>query len=174
VEIHLSRFSWRKNPDILLKAFAGVKDRADCQLVIGGRGWRNEHVKKIIDSLGIEDRTVFTGYLSKPDVIRFLNTASAFVFPSLYEGFGMPNLEAMACGCPVISSNISAVPEIVGDAGLLVDDPEDDRMLARKMITLSEDKSLQEQLRKKGLERASLFSWHESAKIVWDTYAGLA
>jgi len=107
---HLSRFSWRKNPAALLKAFAGIKDRTDYQLVIGGRGWQNQHVKQIIDSSDLQERVVFLDYVPKPDLIKLLNIASVFIYPSLYEGFGMPNLEAMACGCPVISSRVSAIP----------------------------------------------------------------
>lgn len=167
---HLSRYGWRKNPQPLLRAFAKLQPGSPHTLVIGGKGWENPQTKQLIASLGIKDRVRLLGYLPKTDIIKLYNLALAFVFPSRYEGFGMPNLEAMACGCPVISSNVSAIPEVVGDAGLLVDDPEGAEELASLMRKLARDSNLREELRRRGLKRSREFSWEASARQVWETY----
>jgi glycosyltransferase involved in cell wall biosynthesis len=114
----------------------------------------NERLKK---------RAVFTGYVENEDLPVLYNLASLFVFPSLYEGFGFPPLEAMACGCPVVVSNVASLPEVCGDAAYYVD-PYDVESIAEGMLKVLTDDSLRQRLKKKGLERIRLFDWAKSAK----------
>jgi len=167
---HLSRFVPRKNPMVLLEAFSKIQPKDDFQLVIGGMGWQNSQVLNKIHSLGLEQQIKFLGYVPKEHVIKLLNLAFAFVFPSQYGGFGMPNLEAMACGCPVISSAVAAIPEVVGKDGLLVNNPRDPGQLSAKMTKLIASPSLRHDISNRGLKRATQFSWEKSADIVWQTY----
>lgn len=168
---HLSKFSGRKNPWTILKAFKILKERnKDISLVIGGSGWKNKEVINFTKKNKIEENVIFTGFISRDDVITLLNIAEIFIFPSLFEGFGIPNLEAMACGCPVVTSNVFAIPEIVGDAALILKNNKDPVELADKVIEILEDEALRKSLIQKGLERVKLYSWRESAKIVLDTY----
>ena len=105
---------------------------------------------------------LFPGYVSAGDLPALYSGALAFAFPSLYEGFGMPALEAMACGTPVVASNVSSLPEVVGDAGLLVD-PTDEDALAGALERIAGDPALRARLRELGLARARLFSWERCA-----------
>lgn len=171
---HLSRFSERKNPWTLLKAFKIFAAGRDFKLVIGGRGWDNPEVRAFIAGEGLSDRVVLAGFLSEADSVELLNAAAAFVFPSLAEGFGMPNIEAMACGCPVITSNVFAIPEIVGDAALLMRDPLDPAELAALMNRVTREPDLRRRLVEAGLRRIPLFDWDESARKVMAVYEELA
>jgi glycosyltransferase involved in cell wall biosynthesis len=107
--------------------------------------------------------------VAEEDLPALYTGALAFVFPSLYEGFGLPPLEAMACGTPVVASNVSSLPEVVGDAALLVD-PYNVEELAEAMYRVLTEQELHEQLRRKGLERAQLFSWEETARKTLKVY----
>ena len=109
------------------------------------------------------------GYVPEADLAALMNGALAFVYPSLYEGFGLPPLEAMACGTPVITSNRSSLPEVVGDAALLVD-PERTRDLADAMGRVVDDAPLREELRERGLKRAQEFSWERTARLTAQVY----
>ena len=133
------------------------------QLVIAGkRGWLTESIERRAAELGIADRVRFTGYVADEDLPALLSGALAFVFPSLYEGFGMPVLEAMACGAPVLASNTSSLPEVAGDAALLVD-PTDTAALAGGLARLAGDAGLRAELRARGLARAAEFTWDRCA-----------
>jgi glycosyltransferase involved in cell wall biosynthesis len=101
------------------------------------------------------------GYLADSEVLSLYEEADVFVYPSLYEGFGLPVLEAMACGCPVIASNVSSLPEVVGEAGLLVD-PYDVKALAQAMLTVLEDDELKREMSRKGIAQAQKFSWEKA------------
>ncbi|MBY8989915.1 MAG: glycosyltransferase family 4 protein [Candidatus Lokiarchaeota archaeon] len=168
---HLSKFSERKNPWTILKAFSIInREKKDLMLVLGGKGWKNSRVLQFAKNEKILDNIIFTGFLPVNDVINLLNNAEMFLFPSFFEGFGMPNLEAMACGCPVITSKAFAIPEIVGDSALILKDNSDPTELADKIIQLLSDEVLRKTLIKKGLERIKLYSWEESALTVLDIY----
>ncbi|MFX0043508.1 MAG: glycosyltransferase family 4 protein [Candidatus Hodarchaeota archaeon] len=168
---HLSKYSPRKNPWTILNAFKILKENyKDIQLVIAGTGWKNQEVLEFIVKNHIKKDIIFTGFASRQDVIDLLNMAEIFLFPSLFEGFGIPNLEAMACGCPVITSNAFAIPEIVGDAALILNDNMDPIELSNKVIHILEDENLRKSLIKKGLERVKSYSWKESARTVLNTY----
>jgi glycosyltransferase involved in cell wall biosynthesis len=134
------------------------------KLVIAGkRGWLYEEIFAAVRRLGLERQVLFPGYVPEEDLPALLSGATAFVLPSLYEGFGLPVLEAMACGTPVIAANVSSLPEVVGDAGLLVN-PLDSDALAAAMQRLLTDAALRAELRQRGLARAKLFSWPRCAQ----------
>jgi glycosyltransferase involved in cell wall biosynthesis len=137
----------------------------DPQLVIAGKhGWLTSEIERQSTQLfGPDSPAVrFTGYIADADLPALLSGALAFVFPSLYEGFGMPLLEAMACGTPVLASATSALPEIAGDAALLID-PEDTAAIADGMARLASDAVLRDDLRARGLARAAQFTWERCA-----------
>jgi len=162
----------RKNLSRLIEAFARLVSERQIphQLVLAGQAkWRESEIHNVIRHLGIEERIVFTGYIPEADLIALLNGASLFVYPSLYEGFGLPVLEAMACGTPVVASNCTSIPEVAGDAALLIDPCCVDAISGAIMRVL-ESESLQGLLRQKGLARAQMFSWRETARLTWDAY----
>lgn len=178
---HLSKYSERKNPRTLLEAFSrflslrggGDREHAGFSLLIGGKGWDNPEVLAILRDRGIEDSVILPGFLTESDVALLYSEATAFIFPSLIEGFGMPNLEAMVYGCPVITSDAFAVKEVVGDAALVMADPLDVEDLAEKMVKIVEDEELRRELVRRGQKRAGSFSWEKSARLLLNLYAEL-
>jgi glycosyltransferase involved in cell wall biosynthesis len=169
---HISRFSERKNPWVLLEAFAAFvkKTGAGHRLICAGRGWDGPEVADRAAVLGISGRLITPGFVSEDEAGELLAGADFFVFPSLAEGFGMPNVEAMAAGCPVITSAAFAIPEIVGDAAVMIEDPLDVEAFAGAMEKIARDRTLRENLVRKGLERVKLFSWDESAEKLMAMY----
>ncbi|MDP9354983.1 MAG: glycosyltransferase family 4 protein, partial [Chloroflexota bacterium] len=119
------------------------------------------------------DRLRFTGYVDAEALPAWYSAADLFVYPSLYEGFGLPPLEAMACGTPVITSDVSSLPEVVGDAGLTVP-PTDEMALAEAMRRVLGDPAIGADLRKRGLERAKRFSWEQTAALTVAAYRDAA
>jgi len=171
--LHLSNFSERKNPETIMRGFAEFRKSTQGQestLVLAGRGWRNERTLALAASLGISNCVVFPGFVSEREVVELLNGALCFLFPSLAEGFGMPNIEAMACGCPVITSSVFAIPEVVGDAALLLDNPRDHLAAAKAMNSLVSDSKLRKSLVERGFKRIEAFSWNDSARSLLDLY----
>lgn len=171
---HISKYSKRKNPEALLRGFAVLSEMPgmhDLQLVISGSGWDNAEVGSIMDEHALQGNVIFTGFTDEKDVVELYNGAGAFLFPSRAEGYGMPNIEAMACGCPVVTTRSFAIPEIVGNAALLVDDPDDYRTLAEYTFRLLTDRELRTSLIAKGFEQVKRYSWDKSAKTVLDVYA---
>lgn len=170
--LFVSTVEARKNVTGLLKAFS----RADIPhrlIIAGGAGWRSEEVFELVEKLDLSERVLFTGYLRDRSLFPALySAADAFVFPSWHEGFGLPVLEAMACGCPVIASNTSSLPEIGGDAAIYVS-PENTDELARKMELVTGDTALNKVLREKGVARAAGFSWRACAEKTRDCYRSL-
>lgn len=156
---YLGNFKPHKNVQALLRAFAGLegKIREEYLLVLGGKpdSWTDER-KGLAKELGIGEQVRFIGLVPEEDMPVLYSGASLFAFPSLYEGFGLPPLEAMACGAPVVASNRTSVPEVVGDAGLLVD-PEDVEEMRGKMEKVLGDAGEQKRLRQLGLTRAAAF-----------------
>jgi len=156
----------RKNAETLIRAYARLR-RASAiphRLVLaGGRGWRYEGLFALVEELGLQDDVLFPGFVPYDELPLWYNAADLFVFPSLYEGFGLPPLEAMACGVPVVVSSVSSLPEVVGDAGLLVD-PLDVEGLAEAMARVLNDGALRAEMRGRGLARAERFSWLETAR----------
>ena len=134
-------------------------------LVVVGGGGKNS-VFKYVGPERLPPRVYLTGRVADEFLPALYSGALAFVYPSLYEGFGLPPLEAMACGTPVLASNVTALPEVVGDAGLLVD-PYDVEAIAHGIRRLVEDSALRKELGKKGLERAKQFTWERTAELTW-------
>ncbi|MGN6757024.1 MAG: glycosyltransferase family 4 protein [Thermomicrobiales bacterium] len=160
----------RKNLTGLLDAFARLAPRTDAELVIaGGKGWLYDPVFARVEALGLAGRVRFTDYIPDADLPLWYNAAEAFVYPSLYEGFGLPPLEALACGTPTVTSDQSSLPEVVGDAALVVDmrDPE---ALAAALARLLAEPALRAELRQRGPRRAAGFSWARTAAATRAVY----
>lgn len=174
--LHVSRFSERKNPWTLLEAYSRLVQERDspCALVCAGGGWDDEAVQERARALGIAERLYTPGFVVEHDVVELMNAARAFVFPSYAEGFGMPNVEAMACGCPVVTTPAFAVREIVGDAALVVENPSDPVALAEALHRVTTDEELRRRLVERGFARLPLFSWEDSARKLLEVYAQLA
>lgn len=155
----------RKNINMLIKGFDKVaKSRPDIQLVLAGRrGWMAQAIFDELDRRCLLGRVHITGYVKDEYLPALYRQAEALVYPSLYEGFGLPPLEAMASGTPVIISKSSSLPEVVGGAGLYVD-PLDEDDLARAVEKVLDDADLAESMREKGLERAGKFNWDDVAR----------
>jgi glycosyltransferase involved in cell wall biosynthesis len=155
----------RKNLPTLLQAYAAVADQMSAHrlVVVGLKGWMVRNIGQNSGQLKISDKVHFTGYVEQPDLPVIYNLADVFVYPSVYEGFGLPVLEAMACGTPVITSNVSSLPEIVGDAGVLLA-PNDTQALGRSMLELINDPIQRQRLSIMGQERAAAFSWKRTAE----------
>ncbi len=161
----------RKNVTRLIEAFADLRFAiCDLRLVIGGaKGWFYQDVFARVEELGLEGQVMFPGYIPVSELPLWYNAAELFVYPSLYEGFGLPPLEAMACGTPVITANTSSLPEVVGEAGLTVD-PLDVEGLAKAMRRVLGDEALRQEMRKRGLQRARGFSWTKTAQETVQVY----
>ena len=166
----------RKNVPTLVNAFAILKKEKKIPhfLVLAGNkgGGQYDEVMGIIQKEGLVKSVIFTGFVADDDLPYLYNGASLFAFPSFYEGFGLPPLEAMACGCPVVTSNTSSLPEVVGDAGLMID-PTRPEELAEAMGRVLEDRTLHAELRERGLARAAEFSWRRCAAETMDVYREL-
>jgi glycosyltransferase involved in cell wall biosynthesis len=131
--------------------------------------WYYEDLFRLVEELKLENRVVFTGYAEEMDIPVLYSGATALTFPSLYEGFGFPPLEAMSCGCPVISSDTSSLPEVVGQAGILIP-PKNEKIWAEKMVKVSKNEKIARELSEKGLIQAKKFSWEKTAKETVKVY----
>lgn len=166
--LYLGSFDQRKNLSTLLRAFALlVNKQQQVRLVIAGRlPGRDRPLfpdpRRLVRGLGIEERVIFTGWVPEEDKPALYSGATAFVFPSFYEGFGLPVVEGLACGTPVIASNRSSLPEVVGEGGILVE-PTDVEALAEAMEVLLVDDTLRAELRQRALAQAAKFSWKQMA-----------
>ena len=153
-----------KNVGCLVEAFAKLpgtlRDRFD--LLLAGDVCKRTDIRSAVERLGIGGQTKLAGVVSDAELIAYYQQAAVFVFPSLYEGFGLPVLEAMGCGCPVICSNVSSLPDVAGEAALLID-PHDGGQLAAELFRVLESPALQSELRTRGLARAREFSWDRTA-----------
>jgi glycosyltransferase involved in cell wall biosynthesis len=162
----------RKNLPMLLRAFAQARSRlpAGFKLILaGGRGWLYEPILRTIEELGLESEVILPGFVPDDELPLWYNCADVFAYPSLYEGFGLPALEAMACGCPVMAARSSSLPEVVGDAGLLLsqDQPE---AWAEELVRVCSDEALRAELRSLGLGRAERFSWAKMTRETVQVY----
>lgn len=164
--LYVGRLNKRKNLASLVKAFTGLKEVKNIphQLVVCGiRDFLPQPEIDAINSSPYKNDIVFTGYLPEEHLPLFYGCADVFVYPSLYEGFGLPCLEAMCCGCPVVSSNLTSLPEVVGDAGILVD-PLDVREIENAILRVISDPSARAEMVRKGFEQAKKFSWDNTAR----------
>ncbi|MGD9317175.1 MAG: glycosyltransferase family 1 protein, partial [Anaerolineae bacterium] len=159
----------RKNVVRLVEAYARLpKDRPPLMLV-GGKGWLYDEIFSRVEALGLSSEVRFVGYVPADALPWWYNAADLFVYPSLYEGFGLPPLEAMACGTAVISSTASSLPEVVGQAGLLID-PADAEALAKAMEQVLADREMRKEMRSSGLAQAQNFSWEKTARQTVESY----
>jgi len=158
----------RKNMKRLIQAYCDLprelRDRYSL-VIAGGKGWLSSDLYHHVLETGVQDRIRFLGYVPEGDLPWLYCGASCFLYPSLYEGFGLPTLEAMACGVPVVASNTSSLPEVVGDAAILVD-PQSERDIGQAMIKVLSDVQLRGLMSAKGVSRAAGFSWE---KVALDT-----
>ncbi len=164
--LFVSTIEPKKNLPTLLQAFRQLSDTYHVKtklVVVGEQGWLFEEVFKTVQKLKLDDDVIFLGRVPLEELLWLYNAAQVLVHPALYEGFGLTPLEAMACGTPVIVSNVSSLPEVVGDAGLLVD-PKDAEGFAVAMWRVLRDPALRQELRQKGLCRARKFSWEKTAR----------
>jgi len=170
--LHVGSLQARKNIPRLIEAYSKlpVELLEKYQLVIAGkRSWKVEKIFAKVKQLKLEDRVVFTGFVADDDLPLLMNAAALLAFPSLYEGFGIPPLEAMACGTPVVASNTSSIPEVVGDAALLFD-PYNVEEITEAMYRVLTDEQLRDKLRQRGIERVKQFSWENAARETLQVY----
>ncbi len=170
--LYLGTLEPRKNVATLIQAYAELRRAGDIDhslVLAGARGWHYEPTFSLVRRLGLEQWVLFPGYVAADEQALWYSAADLFAYPSLYEGFGLPLLEAMACGTPVVASNTSSLPEVVGDAGLLVD-PSDVGGLASALRNVLQSDSLRQRLREAGLARARRFSWGKMADETVQVY----
>jgi len=158
--LYAGRIGPTKNTRGLLEAFELIKKKIEHSVVIAGSG-KEPYVSRLLKCVN-DHRVIFKGYVANNELLNLYRKASLFVFPSFHEGFGLPPLEAMACGCPVVVSNAASLPEVCGDAAYYVD-PNDAESIAEGMHKVLTDEALRRNLIEKGLQRAKLFSWEKSA-----------
>lgn len=152
----------RKNIKGIIQALAEIEDSNMHLVIVGGRGWQWEDIVAEVDRLNLKKRVQFVGYVEFSDLIAFYSLASVFAFPSLYEGFGLPVLEAMCSGCPVVTSKNSSLPEVAGEAAILVD-PKKPSAIARGLELASKHR---DDLMAAGKKQAAKFSWENTANRV--------
>jgi len=162
----------RKNVTALVQAYSVLQRRgvrSHALVLAGSKGWRYESVFAAIEESGVKQDIILPGYVTHDDLPLWYSAADAFVYPSLYEGFGLPVLEAMACGAPVITSNASSLPEVAGDAGLLVA-PDDVDGLASAIERVIRSADLGAEMRAQGAARAATFTWERMARATLEVY----
>jgi glycosyltransferase involved in cell wall biosynthesis len=172
--LFVGSFEPRKNIGTLVRAYINLPEKVKKQyslVIAGGKGWLNTDIDALIGSQdSAQIRRI--GYVDERDLAALYSAATVFVYPSFYEGFGLPNLEAMSCGTPVITSNTSSMPEIGGAAALYFD-PHDVRQLTSLLLEVIEDENLRKELSRKGIERAGEFSWEKTARATLKIYEDL-
>ncbi len=177
--LFVSTIEPRKNIPFLLQAYARMRDswpksQTLPRLVLAGRkGWLYENIFTVLDELRLGDTVICTGGVATEDLPALYSGALLFVLPSLYEGFGLPVLEAMSCGTPVVTSSTSSLPEVAGDAAILVD-PQDLLGLAAAMQRLSQDEDLRRQMSERGKLQAGRFSWERAAHETMAVYKSVS
>lgn len=172
--LHIGSLNPRKNLEFLLRVFSKISQQnPKYNLVIaGGKSWYHDKLNNLAKELGLEKRVIFTGYVPDNDIDDLYFGASIFLFPSLYEGFGLPPLEAMSRGIPVISSDSSSLPEVIGNGGLMCP-PDDETSWIKAIESVINNVSLQEKLSRQGLVQAKKFSWKKCAEETLHIYKQL-
>jgi len=166
----------RKNLGRLIEGFAALKGNVESEhklVIVGKQGWKEADLQGRIKALGLANDVIRTGYVPYEDLPALYSAADVFVYPSVYEGFGLPPLEAMACGTPVITGDRSSLPEVVGEAGVMVD-PYDPDAFAKAMAKVLSSESLRAEMRTRGLSQASKFSWDKMASETLEIYREVA
>lgn len=163
----------RKNYQMLIQAFRGVADQFPHQLLIaGGKGWLYDDMLAEVERQGLNGRVRFLGFVADADLPALYSGATLFLFPSLYEGFGLPLLEAMACGVPVVTSNASSLPEVAGTTAVQLS-PLDQQAWTNEMLALLHNPARRSQMVAEGFRQARQFSWHQSARQLLAVYGRL-
>lgn len=173
--LYIGGFSPRKNVSALMTAFSSIHKNLDEEhdLVIVGANKDDINIlKQLSVDLNIESNVIFTGFVQEELLPVFYNSCNVFVYPSIYEGFGLPPLEAMSCGTPVITSDISSIPEVVGDGGILID-PFNMKSIMYSLEALLNDESIRIELSTKALKRASQFSWSKTSEQTIEAYKNI-
>ncbi len=159
--LHVGTLQPRKNIPLLLEAFARLPLSQMHLVLVGGKGWLYEEIFARVAALGLQERVHFAGYVPDAELPLWYGAAELLALPSLYEGFGLPLVEAMACGCPVLATNASSLPQAVGEAGLLLP-PDDAEAWAEGMTAVLQDAALRATMVAKGLVQAQQFSWERA------------
>lgn len=170
--LYVGGFSQRKNVQMILRAFARIKDQIPetVRIVLAGsQGRSTAELQALARRKGIEDRVDFPGFIPVDEMASIYNGAKLFIYPSYYEGFGLPPLEAMACGIPVITSNTTSIPEVVGEGARTVS-PDDDLQMAEEMLELLTREEAWLELRQKGFQRVAQFDWRKTAAQTLQAY----
>ncbi len=168
--LYVGNLEPRKNLPRLIRAYSRVSRQYPHALVLAGpRGWGDEELLALVERLGLAERVLLPGFIPRQELSLWYNGAEVFVYPSLYEGFGLPPLEAMACGTPVLVSSAASLPEVVGEAGLQVP-PEEVEAIAEALNRLLGAPDLRADLRRRGLEQAQRFRWEEMARQMVEVY----
>jgi glycosyltransferase involved in cell wall biosynthesis len=174
--LYLGTLQPRKNLSRLIEAFVRAalpwssSESGGLQLVLAGKkGWGYEALSRLVSDMGLQNRVIFPGYIAPEDKAALLSGAKALVFPSLYEGFGMPVLEAMVCGVPVLTSRVSSLPEVAGDAAVLVD-PSNVDDIAAGLRRIVHEPDLRRTLVERGYRQAQKFSWQDAARQLWEVF----
>jgi glycosyltransferase involved in cell wall biosynthesis len=165
----------RKNLFALIKAFEEVRKCSSLRpqlVIVGKKGWLSDDLFSYIERSGIKEQIILTDYVSDDDLRALYSACGVFVYPSLYEGFGLPPLEAMACGAPVITSRIPSLIETTGGAAILVS-PKDVSSLAEEIVRVLQSEEKRRYFSQKGLEHASQFSWRKTALLTLEVYKHL-
>jgi glycosyltransferase involved in cell wall biosynthesis len=168
--LYIGTLEARKNILRMIKAFAQGRRKFgwNHRLVLAGaRGYGYQDITRAIIEEQLQENVIITGYVKDEDLSSLYSLADIFIYPSFYEGFGFPPLEAMKCGCPVIVSNTSSMPEVIGDAGLYID-PYDETSITRQINCLLQDDLLKKSLIQKGKERSLQFTWEKTVKKTLD------
>ncbi len=173
--LHVSTIEPRKNLGVLLDAFGALKrEFPDLKLVlVGKKGWLYEPFFEKLTASGLASEVIFPGFVAEEELPAVYSLATVFAFPSVYEGFGLPPLEALACGAPVVASDASSLPEVVGEAGLLVP-PTDIAALTGALRRVLSDAALRRTLQGRGPEQAARFSWEQAARETVAVYHQVA
>lgn len=172
--LNVNNYMRKKNRETLLEALPLVREEyPEVRLVLAGGGWEKSGIDDVVDALSLEEAVTDLGYVPDEHLPALYGGAEALVNPTLHETFGLPNLEAMACGCPVVTSDRFSIPEIVGDAARLVADPLDPSAVADATVELLGSESVREKLSWWGKDRASEFSWERTADGVYSAYHNL-
>ncbi|MEI7749611.1 MAG: glycosyltransferase family 1 protein [Candidatus Moraniibacteriota bacterium] len=177
--LYLGAFEPRKNIVAIVRAYNALRkarhpELSKTALVLAGvSGWKERELLRAVDHSPFRGNIILPGFVEDDDKPAFYNLASAFVYPSVYEGFGFPALEALSCGTPVIASNSSSLPEVVGDAGILIDPHRPDELF-RALESVLLDRKLRQTLRARGIARAKTFTWDVAAKRVSEVFASVS
>ena len=177
VIIYVGSETPRQNVPVIIEAFSKLKERIpEVRLIkVGESQSADARVKiiNLINSLKLQDDVIFLEYVPEEDMPKLYNASDLLVYPCEYAGFGLPPLEAMSCGTPVITSDTSSLPEVVGDAGIMIE-PKDDTLMAEKMYEVLTSVDLRNEMIKKGLKRAEMFKWQEAADKTLNIYKDLS